>query len=264
MEDPSDAIPPTTLVTVLIENPKKSGNWGPLLRCCAAFGISRIFVVGFDKCSVQGSHGASKHVELVAFHDYPAATTALREMGFELIGLLQGAPDAYDEGGYPVRNLEGTTPTVVAVDPSGTEASEGLPRSFPVQARRFSPRTCLAVGKGPRGLPESLARLCASFVHIPHRGLADSASTHTNCWLTPEAGLSIALHEFCAWAGFDKDRAGLYRGQKYDVQRPIRGRSDDQQRKRDERRRARDDNDDDEPATLHESVFGSSADDGDY
>ncbi|VEU44446.1 unnamed protein product [Pseudo-nitzschia multistriata] len=80
-------------VTLLIENPGKGKNWGPLLRCCAAFGIGTIFVVGYDRCDVRGSHGASKHVQLKAFPTHEQAASALKSGGFELVGLLSPFPD---------------------------------------------------------------------------------------------------------------------------------------------------------------------------
>jgi len=101
------------VITLLIENPGKGKNWGPLLRCCAAFGIGTIYVVGYDRCDVRGSHGASKHVELRAFptHEQAAAalatnrsttdtggttTTGTGGGGFELVGLLPPLPEASD------------------------------------------------------------------------------------------------------------------------------------------------------------------------
>ena len=86
-------------ITLLIENPSKNKNWGPLLRCCVAYGISTIYVIGYDQCDVRGSHGSSKHVQLISLghsYNYKDAIQSLtsREEGngnngnFELIGLL--------------------------------------------------------------------------------------------------------------------------------------------------------------------------------
>ena len=73
--------PPPRIMTrtVMMENPTKTTNWGPLLRCCAAFGISQVLVVGYDKCNVQGSHGASKHVSLLAFPTHQQAYDYLQQ-----------------------------------------------------------------------------------------------------------------------------------------------------------------------------------------
>ena len=80
-------------ITLLIENPSKNKNWGPLLRCCVAYGISTIYVIGYDQCDVRGSHGSSKHVQLISLghsYNYKDAIQALtsREGNFELVGLL--------------------------------------------------------------------------------------------------------------------------------------------------------------------------------
>ncbi|KAG7340271.1 serine hydrolase [Nitzschia inconspicua] len=79
------------VITVLLENPTKGTNWGPLLRCCVAFGIDRIYTVGYDQCAVQGSHGADKHIELVSFPTHQAAVDHLtNHERFQLVGLLKG------------------------------------------------------------------------------------------------------------------------------------------------------------------------------
>jgi tRNA G18 (ribose-2'-O)-methylase SpoU len=279
-------------VTVLIENPRKNTNWGPLLRCCTAFGITQIFVVGFDKCSVEGSHGAYKHVELLAFHSHEAALKALKEeLGFTIVGLLQGAPEsAYSSKGHDVHCVkypqqeeqivlvkrENVPPNDI-VDISSTP----LPPSYPLHTRPFSRRICLAVGKRPRGLPLSLAQLCDTFVHIPHFGLPTSPSSspcyHDSSWLTAEASMSIVLHEFALWAGYGRTikddstssdgKVVHYQGQKYDVAQKHKGESgaDEILRKKEERRAQREQDAKLEGA-FQGNVFGSAAEDdaGDY
>jgi tRNA G18 (ribose-2'-O)-methylase SpoU len=250
---PNDIVPPHPQVTLLIENPRKTNNWGPLLRCCAAFGIRQVFVVGFDKCNVRGSHGASKHVELIAFPSHQGAVDALTQDGFQLVGLLQGVPNAYDEQGYPtvqkVIMNETTNETDVLVVVSGVDGAsdEGnnsgnnsgssssnpvlvLPqKSFPVHSRPFAKKTCLVVGKKTKGLVWSLAQYCHSFVHIPHEGILLAPDGSRECtapsWLTVEASVSIVLHEYSAWAGYhNHDRGDTeYQGQKYKVEQISRG-----------------------------------------
>lgn len=241
-------------VTLLIENPRKSTNWGPLLRCCAAFGISQIFVVGYDKCSVQGSHGASKHVELVAFPTHASAQAFLNDLGFELLGLLQGVtitnktswndslPVVVNTSRHTHQQEQEDPPNVHAAAEQANAYGSGdaeLPCkvSFPLHSRPFSQRTCLVVGKRATGLPLSLAKYCHKFVHIPHQGLdpsesdmednvnddEESFSNSYTAWLTVEACVSIVLHEFAMWAGYDK-ASSTYQGQKYHVQRKIKGR----------------------------------------
>lgn len=265
---------PTSLapqVTLLIENFKKSNNWGPLLRCCAAFGISQIFVVGFDKCSVQGSHGASKHVELIAFHDHQSAIDALKENHFVVMGLLQGVSGAYNSEGYKVKketNKE-KKETIAYINvplsnddedededdhPSNTD--QHLPRSFPVGDRPFSKRTCLVVGKKTKGLLWSLAKHCDKFIHIPHCGPMDGS------WLTIEAGVSIVLHEFAGWAGYNDDNN--YKGQKYHVQKKEKGSdSNDRHEQRKRRREEQEEESQDMEVGGTASLFDN-GDNGDY
>lgn len=101
MSNTKSAVSLKPVITLLIENPGKGKNWGSLLRCCAAFGIETIYVVGYDKCDVRGSHGASKHVRLEAFPTHDQASKALtapldettNQGGFELVGLLSPPMD---------------------------------------------------------------------------------------------------------------------------------------------------------------------------
>lgn len=41
-------------IFLLIENPKKSNNLGPVIRCATAFGISTIIVIGYAQFSTNG------------------------------------------------------------------------------------------------------------------------------------------------------------------------------------------------------------------
>jgi tRNA G18 (ribose-2'-O)-methylase SpoU len=232
-------------VLLLIENPKKSTNWGPILRCAAAFGISQIVVVGYDKCSVQGSHGASKHVELVAFPTHDQAVHFLRETCHCtcLVGLLGGQPDAYDNQGYNVVKDEESN--IVNIESNnnrhnntGTILTTNFPKSFPIHAIPFlvvekpnsSPGSrldrpvgnlCVVLGKKSKGLVAPLAELCDLFCHVPHVGMGPANTEHEFALLNVESCLSILLHQFKAWAGYQD--GALYMGQKYNVVRATKG-----------------------------------------
>ena len=41
-------------IYLLLENPRKSNNLGPILRCASAFGITTVIAVGYAKCAVEG------------------------------------------------------------------------------------------------------------------------------------------------------------------------------------------------------------------
>ena len=215
-----------SVITLLIENPGKGKNWGPLLRCCAAFGIETIYVVGYDQCDVRGSHGASKHVRLEAFPTHEQAANALTGPlnettnggGFELVGLLP-APldqsnndDAFDSDRKVIREKFFYEPAEKELKIARIPASESGQQlqnagtetkkdskdvdnwsqmSFPVHNRNLFPRrTCLVVDKLKRGLPWALAKHCSSFIHIPHANCNPSGSM-----LTLEASVSIIFHE---------------------------------------------------------------------
>jgi len=288
-----DNAPPTSSidlpqVTILIENPSKTTNWGPLLRCCTAFGIPQIFAVGFDKCAVRGSHGASKHVEVVAFHDHASASKMLRdELGLTIVGLLQGAPGAYESRGYDVDTMfhRATGETLVQVKRAEiTSADSGdslssFPKSFPLHRQPFARRTCLAIGKRPRGLSLTLSKLCDHFVHIPHEGISPESDalddemgefSAVSTWISVEAGMSIVLHEFALWAGYGRaakvssgGNVVRYEGQKYHVKSKRKGQStkEEQLQKQEERKARREQELPDE--TFLGTVFGSEADNAD-
>ena len=46
-------VPPELFL--LIENPSKSNNLGPILRCATAFGIRTVITIGYAKCSTEGT-----------------------------------------------------------------------------------------------------------------------------------------------------------------------------------------------------------------
>ncbi|KAG7372936.1 serine hydrolase [Nitzschia inconspicua] len=244
------------LITVLLENPTKGTNWGPLLRCCVAFGIDRIYTVGYDQCAVQGSHGAHRHIELVSFPTHQAAVDHLtNHERFQLVGLLKGHAQqqqqqqqdestenedndnnkssnqlAVERTEIPIftendGSHDGTTTSIVrvAVPPSSsnhdTATSNILPdcHSLPAHCRQFPSRTCLVLDKRKDGLGWDLAQHCSKFVHIPH--YHDSSNDGTrNGFLTLEACLSIVLFEFTtSWANNTTNEHNHYQGQKYHV-----------------------------------------------
>eukprot|EP00536_Pseudo-nitzschia_multiseries_P018720 jgi/Psemu1/328905/estExt_fgenesh1_pg.C_29730002 len=195
----------TGSVTLLIENPGKGKNWGPLLRCCAAFGIGTIFVVGYDQCDVRGSHGASKHVQLRAFPTHEQAARALQSAaavndgndngngnedhegggggggGFELIGLLAPYPnqeDGWDDDEnetlaviretflhQPTQETTHAAEVVRTAPPASSSSSGGKDCCIDDENEHESKHE---TDKMRRGLPWSLAKHCTSFVHIPH------------------------------------------------------------------------------------------------
>ncbi len=267
----------SSVITLLFENPGKGKNWGSLLRCCVAFGIEEIYVIGYDQCDVRGSHGASKHVRLVPFQTHEQAAKALTGPlneatgigGFELVGLLsppEGSCSEEDEDNFErerpvIRERFFYEPAEKEMDIVRIEASQIEQKtqkittenawkktSFAVQNRSQLPRrTCLVVDKLKRGLPWSLAKHCSSFVHIPHENANPNGSM-----LTLEASVSIVFHEAMN-AGLSGHNTGHtakaltnnettnYEGQKYHVEKIHKGGNPNDTETRQRKRKQRED-----------------------
>ena len=110
---------------ILIENPSKSNNLGPILRCATAFAIQQVIFVGYEKCSVKGSHGSSKHVNIKAFVNFKQAVTYLKESCgvVSIIGILGDVSlgsskidnDEYDDGGVDGVVADGVVTDAVGI-----------------------------------------------------------------------------------------------------------------------------------------------------
>lgn len=211
-------------IFLLLENPSKGNNLGPIIRCAAAFAIRKIVAVGYEKCSTEGAHGAGKHVEIVAFPTLDQAVSYLRGdcRCTSLIGLLGGAPGDHQEYELVVNeHLESSTVQVSLLPEERTGTP--YPNSMPVQhVQPFSQgNCCLVVSKNMRGLPISLASCCDMFVHIPHVDVrSDGADSPRASLLDSQSCLSIALHYFAAFAECDERD---FQGHKFKVVRQQQG-----------------------------------------
>jgi len=284
-----------SVITLLIENPGKGKNWGPLLRCCAAFGIETIYVVGYDQCDVRGSHGASKHVRLEAFPTHEQAAKALTGPvdettnggGFELVGLLAAPLDQSNSDRQVIREKFFYEPAEKELEiaripasesgkqlqNAGTETKEASKDvdswsqiSFPVHNRKKIPRRiCLVVDKLKRGLPWALAKHCSSFIHIPQANWNPSGSM-----LTLEASISIIFHEAMNAGlvghtinnsmGVDLFTTSNYEGQKYHVEKVHKGGNPSDTETRERKRKEREEKikelqDEAEDAEQHQSML---------
>lgn len=196
---------------LLLENPAKNTNLGPILRCASAFGIRHVVTVGYSQCSVAGSHGASKHLDIVAWPTASQAVRYLREMcGCQLIvGSLGCVPDGFSADGYQVLcHNDGIVRVTTNHDDKATDESIGL--SLPVHVGKFSGTVCLAINRLGEGLSRDLGVHCDSFVHVPHEqagvapvGLLDTPST-----------MSIVLNYVCDQL---KMNERIYEGHKFQV-----------------------------------------------
>ena len=244
---------------LLIENPSKGNNLGPIIRCAAAFAVHQLIFIGYEKCGTDGSHGASRHVDIVAFPTFSQAEVYLKGQCHvtQIIGILGDLPlprDLQDEP-CPVE-LE----TVVANDVSflaarimppststkvrigGANATQSsFPKSLPIHQRPFSKvgNVCFSISKRRFGLPASQAEMCTSFVHVPtmqipmpmetlasndNDGIADASSNSKpsiQCgFVDSQTCLSIALHHYTAASGY-KERD--FDRQKFQVATVVKG-----------------------------------------
>jgi hypothetical protein len=173
-----------------------------------------------------GSHGASKHVQIIAF---PTSNQAVKWLQTEcschsIVGLLGSFPDGYESMNvFEDTELGSARLSQASVEsnngagqiPDSTEPLIQTNQSFPVHTRPFSSRgnTCIAISKKERGLPISLAKHCTQFVHVPHFSM-DAASPLLDC----PSCLSITLHEFTEHVGYSERN---FQGHKFDVVQPL-------------------------------------------
>ena len=238
----------STDLFLLIENPKKSNNLGPILRCAAAYAVKQVVFVGYEKCSTEGSHGAAKHLDIISFPTFQQACDYLRKPQVEggcnvtsILGLLGGKENGFNELGYELTEDENNHKLVTIVSESQTTVTKSAtsstttflyPKSFPVHLRQFSKgNCCFLISKNWRGLPQDQARFCDSFVHVPYDPVPfitaattcekddqGSASImipqHNLKLLDVPSCLSITLHHFTAWAKYDQR---MFTKHKFDV-----------------------------------------------
>jgi hypothetical protein len=170
----------------------------------------------------QGSHGASKHVQIIAFPTGHQAITYLRHdcQCASIVGLMGPLPGGYDEAGaivLPFTDESSTGVTMMRgknvdrIDDTLNDHTQR--RSYPVHAFSFTPgNICFVISKSRSGLPSSLFELCESYVHIAH-----STFCAGDDWLldTPSC-LSILLHMYTNWANYDER---TFQGHKFEVAR---------------------------------------------
>jgi hypothetical protein len=209
-------------VFLLMENKSKSNNLGPLLRCAAAYGIYEVVLVGYRQCATEGSHGSASHLNIIAFPVLDQAIAYLQKKhNCHIMGLLGGAPNAYDSIGYPVEPNNdglvqvvstGTDSRITSRDSKDNDVNK-LPRSMPIHVRPFQSfetrNCCLVATKGWKGLPLAYAGRCDSFVHVPYMD-----SVNNGMLLDTPATLSITLHHLTAWCQLEPRST---EGQKFDV-----------------------------------------------
>lgn len=252
---------------LLLENPRKSNNLGPLLRCAAAFGISTVVAIGYDKCSTEGSHGAAKHIQIIAFPTAKQAATYLKRPISEggcgctsIVGILGCVADDSGEKIFSVCSDVESGLAKASEDHRETTTQ----RSVPVHTRPFlEGNCCFAVSKDWSGLPVALAEQCDSFIHVPHKTIRREDGASSFRLLDAPSTVSIVLHHYTAWAQYDERG---FQGQKFDVTRQrVTGPNREVQQLREEARRLRQQERDETSSSRPLSgMFNDPNDDGDY
>jgi hypothetical protein len=164
-----------------------------------------------------GSHGAAKHVQLIAFPTHAQAAAFLRnDLNCSVIfGLLGPLP-----GGEQPCSLITTTDTSL-VTFSIEKAGAMAPRftSLPLDMLQIPNHGNIAVAfsKHQRGLPLPLAAVCDTLLHVPHHRCDDrqpERGVPTRPLLDDVACFSILLHQLTLRSGYNEHSIV---GHKYDV-----------------------------------------------
>jgi hypothetical protein len=256
---------------LLLENDRKSNNLGPVLRCAAAYGISTVLAIGFSQCSVQGSHGASKHVTIVAFPTVDQAIASIHHdrRRISVVGILGGVP--MNSGMNSILDVQrDDDASVLCVSSEESEQSKPLQpkkQSYPVGSNwvELSKIHCFAFCKSKRGLSSLLACHCDRFVHIPHRSMGGDFAKSS--LLDLPSCMSIVLHHYTTRAGYDER---TFKGHKFELQRAQQGEMEQQEERRNRREEAKKKQweemllESEDPQTLGTGIFGDKNDNGDY
>jgi len=151
-------------------------NIGTILRCCVAFGCKAIFVIGSDKYSTHGAHGAQKYIKVIHFFYWEQFKQYATSLGLEIIGILD---------------------------------SDSVSISSPVEkGEHFNSSVAFIVG-GKEGLNDIQKSVCSKFIHP---SFPDSLSVQLLGMLTYEAKISICLHQFAVTCHYV---AGHIAGEKF-------------------------------------------------
>jgi hypothetical protein len=215
-------------IYIMIENPSKSNNLGPILRCGAAYSATFIFI-GYQKCAIEGSHGANKHVQILAYPTFQQGVDYVKKCGVRsIVGILGDASfeTGSDDDSRIVCQQASTNSTMIVnasfeISPSIPSKEISIdheyPCSRPIHLRPFAKNKdiCFLISKKPIGLPLDQGRFCDAFVHVSTAApmLLNKISAVYGL-LDCQTTLSLCLHHFAAFVGY-KERDFV--GQKFQV-----------------------------------------------
>lgn len=189
---------------VIVFNVSKRHNIGTILRCCTAFGVDSVCLVGSREYNTFGSHGSDVYVQLRHYNTLQDCCDTLKQDGCTILGI-----EITDEA-MPVHQHPFTGPTAFMLGNEG-QVSGLLIHQLQLKHRVLSGRSshCLML----QGLSSKQKEMCDGFVYIPQYGNGTAS-------LNVAVACSIVLHHFALWAGFTEHER---QGEKYVVaQRPVR------------------------------------------
>ena len=125
---------------VIIFNIGKKHNVGTISRCCTAFGVASVCLVGSRHFNTFGAHGSDAHCTYRHFDTLDSCCAELREQeGCSIVGI-----EVLDAA-LPVHKHPFCGPTAFML------GNEGLVRSY------LMPLTCCKVGSGTDALRRSVS-----------------------------------------------------------------------------------------------------------
>eukprot|EP00898_Chlorokybus_atmophyticus_P006855 jgi/Chlat1/7170/Chrsp57S06840 len=119
---------------LVVYNIGKRHNLGTLARCCSAFGVSEVLVVGEKRFNTFGSHGAADFVKFRHVHSLDEAREYLKRLGCTICGI------------------------------------EIVDSARPVQEHPFQGSTAFLLGNEGSGLSSKQMAICDEFVYIQQYG----------------------------------------------------------------------------------------------
>lgn len=178
---------------LVLYNIAKRRNYGEILRTAAALGVGEVVVVGMNKISTQGAHGADKFLTFTHTESLAQAMAYVRdERGARVCG---------------IEIVDGATPVT---ETSFSERTGASPARAHTAARAHARLTRAAraglaafmLGNEGQGMSEQQLAQCDHFVYIPQYSGA-TASLNVN------AACAVVLATYARWAGLhEAARAG--------------------------------------------------------
>mmetsp|Transcript_5897 Transcript_5897/g.19251 ORF Transcript_5897/g.19251 Transcript_5897/m.19251 type:complete len:298 (+) Transcript_5897:554-1447(+) len=170
LPQPSLSLPRLYLIVYCMT---KRANVGTLLRSAAAFGVTKVFLVGASRFGDFGAHGAVNFLKLEHFPSAAVAKATLAERGIRIVG--------------------------VEIDPSAKHVAD--PAAFADESGVIGD-VAVMLGEEGNGMTKAQFDMCDALVYIPHHG--DGTAS-----LNVSVAGSIVMHHFAMHAAFpERPRVG--------------------------------------------------------